>query len=275
MTWFSHPLEDAWNMPETHYNNARQSEIEINNTINNTTSDNNTSDSSYPIIISFDGNIGSGKSSVVKYFEKNFENYSKSKNKNLKICFLQEPVTEWESIKDIDDERNIIEKFYEDNYSYSFSFQIMAYITRLSQFKKAINENYDIIFTERSMFTDKNVFAKMLYNSKKMRSIDYQIYNKWFNEFVDIIKNIKTIYIRTSPEICKFRINKRGRQGENIPFEYLQDCHYYHEIWLNNLEKIEEGNVLIINGNIETNTSLFIENKYYDNIISSVFNFMF
>ena len=30
-----------------------------------------------PIIISFDGNIGSGKSSVMRYFEKNFQDFCK------------------------------------------------------------------------------------------------------------------------------------------------------------------------------------------------------
>lgn len=228
-----------------------------------------------PIIISFDGNIGSGKSSVVKYFEQNFANYCKQNNKELKICFLEEPVSQWESIKDKDDGKNVLEKFYEDNSTYSFSFQMMAYISRLALFKKAISENYDIIFTERSMFTDRNVFAKMLYDSGKMKSIDFQIYNKWFNEFVDIIKNLKTIYIRTSPSICNDRILKRSRLGENIPIEYLQDCHYYHETWLSNPEHMESGNVLVINGNEETNTSLFIENNYYDSIIKKVYCFIY
>ena len=229
---------------------------------------------SNPIILSIDGNIGSGKSSVVRYLKKNFNTYCEKKGKSFKICFLQEPVDEWEKIIDKNDGKNAIEKFYEDNYSYSFSFQMMAYISRLSLFKKALLEDYDIIITERSMFTDKNVFAKMLYDSKMMRCIDYQIYNKWFDEFVDIIKNMKIIYIRTSPEICSKRIIKRARNGENIPIEYLQDCHYYHEIWLSDPKYMEEGNVLVINGNEETNTSLFIQNSYYDSIIDKVFNFI-
>ena len=73
-----------------------------------------------PIILSFDGNIGSGKSSIVKYFENNFENYCNKKNNNYKICFIQEPVKEWENIIDIESRENIIEKFYKDNEKYSF-----------------------------------------------------------------------------------------------------------------------------------------------------------
>jgi len=229
---------------------------------------------SSPIIVSFDGNIGSGKSSIVKYFENNFEQFMKKNGKPLKICFLQEPVQIWESIIDKDDNKNVIQKFYENNKAYAFTFQMMAYISRLAIFRKALTEDYDIIFTERSMFTDKNVFAKMLYDEKKLNHIEWQVYMKWFDEFSNIIKNIKTVYIRTTPEICDYRVKKRDREGENIPLEYLQNCHHYHDIWLNSLDHIENGNVLIINGNEDTNTSIFIENIFYDEIIEKVARFI-
>ena len=233
-----------------------------------------------PIIISIDGNIGSGKSSITKYLEKNFSVFCKNHNKDLHICFLQEPVDEWESIVDFDN-KNIITKFYENNEKYAFPFQIMAYITRLSLFRAAISQNFDIIFTERSMLTDKNVFAKMLFDSKKMNQIEYQIYNIWFNEFIEFSKNIKQVYIKTDPEICKNRIIKRNREGETIDLEYLKQCHYYHEIWFNysdyksKYSTHQEEPILIINGNIETNTSQFINNTYYDDVIKKIFDFIF
>ena len=234
----------------------------------------NQSSKKTPIIVSFDGNIGSGKSSVVRYFEKNFEKYCNMNIRHYKICFLQEPVKIWESIVDVNDGKNVIEKFYEDTKGYSFSFQMMAYISRLSLFKEALEKDYDIIFTERSMYTDKNIFAKMLYDSGKMRSIDYQIYNKWFDEFASIIKTMKTIYIRTSPEICETRIFKRARPGEDIPLEYLKNCHKYHDDWLKTGEMLEEGNVLIIDGNENTNTDMLSNNSFYDSIMSNAFNFI-
>lgn len=227
-----------------------------------------------PIIVSIDGNIGSGKSSVVRYFEKNFAKYCASKGYTCKVCFLQEPVSVWESITDVKG-KNIIEHFYENNERYSFAFQMMAYISRLSLLKEALKEDYDIIITERSIYTDKNVFAKSLYDCKKMNLIEYQIYLKWFDEFSDIIKTIKMVYIRTCPEICDMRVKSRARLGETIPIQYLKDCHHYHEIWLNNPTSIEEGLVLVINGNEETNTSQFIENKFYDEVTKKVYDFVF
>lgn len=227
-----------------------------------------------PIIISFDGNIGSGKSSVMKYFEKHFEKYCNLKTYHYNVCFLQEPVSVWENIIDKNDGKNVIEKFYENNEKYGFAFQMMAYISRLSLLKEALNKNYDIIFTERSVFTDRNVFAKMLYDSKKINDIEYQIYNKWFDEFSNSIKKNKTVYIRTTPHTSERRIKKRARTGEDIPLEYIQNCHYYHDIWLYSSGLIESGNVLIIDGNEETNTSQFIQNNYFDKIMEKVFNFM-
>jgi len=55
--------------------------------------------------------------------------YLKQKG-NDDIIFLEEPVKEWENIKD-DDGMNKLTKFYEDQKKYSFAFQMMAYISRL------------------------------------------------------------------------------------------------------------------------------------------------
>ena len=82
------------------------------------------------IIVSFDGNIGSGKSSLVaalELFQKNRED----------ICFLQEPVNEWNTICDKEN-KTILENYYEDQTKYAFSFQMMAYISRLSLLRKSI-----------------------------------------------------------------------------------------------------------------------------------------
>ena len=227
-----------------------------------------------PIIISFDGNIGSGKSSVLKYFQHNFQQLCCNKKCNYKICFLQEPVSVWESIIDKNDGKNIIEKFYENNEKYGFAFQMMAYISRLALLKEALTKDYDIIITERSIFTDKNVFAKMLYKDNKINDVEYQIYNKWFDEFSECIQKMKIVYIRTTPHVSEKRVLKRARIGESIPLSYLQNCHYYHDTWLYSPDIIEKGIVLIVDGNEETNTSIFIDNKYYDNVMENVFNFM-
>jgi len=186
-------------------------------------------------IYSIEGNIGSGKSTIIKLLKEKFYG-----NKN--VHFLLEPVDEWETITD-ENGNNIIKKYYEDQEKYAFSFQMMAYITRLSQLQKAIKKGYKYIVTERSLFTDKMVFAKLLYDDKKIDKINYDIYNRWFNEFITDIPPIKYIYIRTTPEIAEQRVIKRSRTGENIPLSYLKRCHEYHESWMN--ENINDKNITV------------------------------
>ena len=222
----------------------------------------------FPIIISFDGNIGSGKSSIVKYLEENFNYFLANKyNKTLSICYLQEPVKCWESIIDNESNKNIIESYYENNTKYAFVFQMNAYISRLSQFMNVINQNYDIIITERSIYSDKNIFAKMLKDDNKLNSIEYQVYNMWFEHFIDILKNIKTVYIKTTPTKCLERIQKRNRKGENIPLDYLNNCHVYHENWLNNSNN-SNNNVLIIDGDLENTDKNYI--KIMNNLLTFI-----
>ena len=71
------------------------------------------------------------------------------------------------------------------------------------------------------------------------------------------------------PEICDARVKKRNRSGENIPLDYLIDCHKYHESWL------QDKKILVIDGNIDTlQTNETIENTYYDLIMENVFTFI-
>ena len=196
-------------------------------------------------IYSIEGNIGSGKSTFIDILRK--------ENKLENVVYLEEPVKVWETIKDKDGV-TILEKFYKNQNKYSFSFQMMAYISRLSELKKKIKENPSkIIFTERSILTDRNVFAKMLYDDKKIEEINYNIYLKWFDEFMKDFNFCGIIYIQTSPEICNKRIKLRNRKGEEgIPIEYSIKCHEYHETWINCLNKIngKPCEKIYFNGNI-------------------------
>jgi deoxyadenosine/deoxycytidine kinase len=197
-------------------------------------------------IISIDGNIGSGKSTLMGKLKTYFSN-------NTNVVFLKEPVDEWETITD-ENGTTILEKFYGDSTKYGFSFQIMAYISRLDVIRKEIKKNPNAIFiSERSLFTDKLVFAKMLFDSGNIELVNYKIYLKWFDTFAEDFPVSKVIYVNTDPEICHERIIKRSRTGEsNIPLDYLQNCHKYHNNMLDtNSEDCICKEQLVLNGNID------------------------
>ena len=196
-------------------------------------------------IFSIEGNIGSGKSTLVKELQKSVPNIL-----DKKVVYVQEPVNEWSKIKDKKGE-TILEKFYADQHKYAFSFQMMAYISRLALLRNIVRENPDaIIITERSVFTDREVFAKMLYDEGKIEDVVENI--KWFDEFIEEIPITGLIYVTTTPEKSKQRVDLRARVGESIPLPYLQRCHDYHESWIKNIKK----QVCLFNGNVDFKDNL-------------------
>ena len=206
-------------------------------------------------IYSVDGNIGSGKSRLIQEL--------KEQNKlGNNIIFIQEPVDVWNTIKDKKG-KTILENFYKDQKTYSFSFQIMAYISRLAQLKKIIKENPNsILITERCTYTDREVFAKMLYDDGLISDIDMKIYLMWFDEFMKDIPIKGFIYVKTLPSKCFRRVKERNRKGEEeIPLEYLDKCHLYHQSWL-----MDEENILVLDGNQEYQTDNKLIDKWTEKI---------
>lgn len=202
-------------------------------------------------IVSIEGNIGSGKSTLLANLR---EKYGEHAN----IVFLKEPVDEWAKIKD-ENGVTILEKFYADQEKYSFSFQMMAYVSRLKMLRNEIKKLQSntavktIIITERSLYTDKMVFAQMLHDHKKIEYINYQIYLSWFDAFIDEFPVHKVIYVKTDPAICYARIHKRSREGEEqIPLAYLTDCGKYHDSMLDTSKKTCMcNNQFLMNGNVD------------------------
>jgi len=196
-----------------------------------------------PLILSIDGNIGSGKSTLYADLQVYYAN-------NPDICFVPEPVDEWSKIVDHQG-TPILTNLYKDTPKYAFRFQMMAYISRLHLLRQKVKENkYKIIISERCVQTDKHVFAQMLYDDGMIDHDEFQIYLNWFDAFLDDIKLGGIIYVRAEPSVCDDRVKIRAREGETIALDYLTKCHNYHEQWLNNILV----NKMVIDANVDTST---------------------
>lgn len=194
-----------------------------------------------PQIISIEGNIGSGKSTLLAKLSEELKEHED-------ICFLQEPVNIWNTIKD-ENGTTILEKFYSETEKHAFEFQMMAYISRLSILKNAVNsKKYKYIISERCVYTDSNVFEQMLYDDKKITETQHIIYRKWFDEFISDFPISKIIYVKTDPDTAFTRVVRRNRIGEHIPLGYLQRCNKYHDNWIHYFNI----NTLTIDANIDT-----------------------
>ena len=194
-----------------------------------------------PIIVSIEGNIGSGKTTIIDNLEK-YYNLQLENDDKESIIFLREPVDIWKTISDKNGE-TILEKFYNNTQKFSFAFQVMAYSTRTAKLADTIknNPNCKIIICERSLEADNNVFAKMLKDSNNMEEVEYQIYEHFYNTRKQDMNLDAVIYIDASPNVCLQRVKKRNRDGEDgISYEYLKTCKDYHDNWLlNNKTNVE------------------------------------
>jgi deoxyadenosine/deoxycytidine kinase len=209
-----------------------------------------------PMLISVEGNIATGKSTLFEYI----------KTLGLPLYFVDEPVSDWLKIKDKNN-INALQCFYQDQKRNSFCFQVLAYITRLKKLMTAIQEHPNsIIISERCIETDKYVFAKMLYEAEYINSIEWETYNYWYNSFADISKVDLIIYIATEPEECFKRINTRNRMEESsISLDYLEQCHMKHEEWLNDTSIP----IVKINGNLSIEAIQLDINKIMSNLVST------
>ena len=96
-----------------------------------------------PFVVSIEGNIGSGKSTMLKYFEK-FQD----------VELVPEPVAEWCDVGG----HNLLGKLYEDPKRWSFQFQSYVQLTRLQLLKKQTDCSVKII--ERSIQNNRFCFLE-------------------------------------------------------------------------------------------------------------------
>lgn len=180
-----------------------------------------------PLLVTIEGNIGAGKSSIIAKMK---EKYAA----RLDIVFVQEPVDIWENICD-EHGTKMLNLFYQNPKEHAFAFQQMAYITRISLLRKTIEENPQckVIICERSLHADRNIFAKMLFDDGIISKVCFQIYNLIYDEFTGGFPIDRCVYIDADPEVCAERIAKRARSGESgIELAYLAKCKKYHDDWL-------------------------------------------
>jgi deoxyadenosine/deoxycytidine kinase len=85
-----------------------------------------------PLIISIEGNIGTGKSTFL-------DNLKKVQEENI-VVVIKEPLDQWLKITDKDG-NSILNNFYQDPHKFSFSFQILVLKTMKDLLLKTINGN--------------------------------------------------------------------------------------------------------------------------------------
>jgi deoxyadenosine/deoxycytidine kinase len=170
----------------------------------------------YELIV-LEGNIASGKSTLLNKYESD------------KYNIIEEPLDKWDFIFDV---------YYKDVKKYGFAFQINALYTRYQLLVDKVK--YDKInVMERYIFSDNYVFTEVLNQLKIISDEEMKVYK---NIFQDILSKLikkgllpdKMIYIDTSPHNCNERRKVRGRASEeNIDLDYLKLIDKEHKKLIN------------------------------------------
>jgi deoxyadenosine/deoxycytidine kinase len=181
-----------------------------------------------PIIITLDGNIGAGKSTLLDAIEK----YLPS------VTVIPEPVGEWLTMTNEHGE-SLLKLFYKDKRRWSYTFQNAAILTRLLDTQRILKEwkptpgKLPVIITERSVLTDRHVFADMLHNDGIIDDLEWKLYLKWYTAYAADLPVKGIIHLNTSAATSSDRIKIRGREGEeSIELTYLEQLDAQHDKWV-------------------------------------------
>lgn len=211
-----------------------------------------------------EGNIGAGKSTFLKII-----------SKYLNIYPVFEPYNKWQNVNG----ENLLDYFYKDTTRWAYTFQTYAFVTRIVELEKSFKiANYPIVL-ERSVYSDRYCFAKNAYELKFINSLEWKLYQEWFEWLIETYTTLPNgfIYLQTSPEVCYSRLLKRNRSEEiGISFDYIKHLHEKHEMWLiekNNIASyLKEIPVLLIQVNEEFENDEKIQRKYVNKIVEFLEN---
>lgn len=181
-----------------------------------------------------DGNVGAGKSSVGERL-----------HATGKLAFLPEPVEQWRE----GFASNLLDCLYSDSTRWTFTFQICAFITRAKTWREILaRTDRDIVLMERSVWTDRSVFAELGHLLGNMNDTERQVYNGLWDFLAGqwAVRPQATFYLRTPATVCLERITERGRAEEQgIDLGFLSAIEKLHDDWLMDEH---DGPVVVLDG---------------------------
>ncbi|KAM7078353.1 deoxyguanosine kinase, mitochondrial isoform 2-T2 [Molossus nigricans] len=181
-----------------------------------------------------------GKSTFVKLLTKSYPEWH----------VATEPVATWQNVQAAGTQKacitpnpgNLLDLMYRDPARWSFTFQTFSFLSRLKVQlepipEKALRANKAVQIFERSVYSDRYIFAKTLFENGSLSDVEWHIYQDWHSfllqEFASRLQLHGFIYLQATPQVCLKRLHQRGREEERgIELAYLEQLHSQHEAWL-------------------------------------------
>lgn len=188
-------------------------------------------------VFAIEGNIGVGKTTLMQKMMERFPDFG--------YCF--EPIYEWQNVKCTDGTCiNMLDKASRNPKKNAFSFQVMALSSQLKYLNTLGKFGSNIVITERSVLSNKHVFAMLLKNERIMSKNQWVSYNFVLKELLPSdFEYSGFIYLKTDPDTCLRRIRSRGRNEEQrLSLSYLNKIEKYYQSLL-----MKRDDILIVNNN--------------------------
>ncbi|XP_030057648.1 deoxyguanosine kinase, mitochondrial isoform X1 [Microcaecilia unicolor] len=215
--------------------------------------------------LSVEGNIAVGKSTFVRLLGKI----------NQEWHTVTEPLNQWQTLqtsKTKENSSNLLQMIYQDPSRWSYTFQTFSCMSRFKAQLEPLSETLlktqePVQIFERSVYSDRYVFAQNLFELGYMDEVEWAIYQDWHSflvqQFEDRVTLDGIIYLQATPEKCLERLHGRARlEEQGVQLDYLERLHTQHEKWLTekttevHFEHIKNIPVLVldINKDFEDNT---------------------
>lgn len=189
--------------------------------------------------VSIEGNIAVGKSTFARLLQASCS--------DLEV--VAEPVSRWQNIQSGGSASsqstvsNLLQMMYEEPQRWSYTFQTHSCMTRLrTQLQPPPprllgSEGTPVQVYERSVYSDRYIFALNSFELGCINSTEWAIYQDWHSllveQFGHQVELEGIIYLRASPQVCMERLKIRGRPEEQgVGQDYLEKLHVQHEKWL-------------------------------------------
>ncbi|XP_027628758.1 deoxyguanosine kinase, mitochondrial isoform X3 [Tupaia chinensis] len=131
---------------------------------------------------------------------------------------------------------------YREPTRWSYTFQTFSFMSRLKVQLEPFPERFlqatmPVQIFERSVYSDRYIFAKNLFENGSLSDIEWHIYQDWHSfllrEFASRLILHGFIYLQATPQVCLKRLHQRAREEEKgIELAYLEQLHGQHEAWL-------------------------------------------
>ena len=160
-------------------------------------------------IYSIEGNIGAGKTTILKIIGKNFDD----------VTFVEEPVSQWQNLGG----DNLLEKFYKDPERWGFSFEFYSMLSKIKCLLKASESEKNIVIIERSLLSNK-IFINISKEMNKLNELEFGMLMNTYNFYMENVYPMLNgiIYLNTPVDLCVQRIIQRNRGEEvNVDKNYL------------------------------------------------------